>query len=107
MGQPMRILVALVCVLLLGGAAGAQTAKDFDLSCAVVATAEIATNQKGTKERDVAFTVLSFYLGRLSARDDKTYWGAVIKGRIAELREGAKSESLYTSCMSFYTSKME
>lgn len=103
----MRILVALICVLFLSGAAGAQTARDFDLSCAVVASAEIATTEKGTRERDAAFAVWSFYLGRLTARDDKTYWGAVIKGRIAELRESAKSQDLYTSCMNFYTSKMD
>jgi hypothetical protein len=105
----MKIFVASICMLLVSGVAVAQdiTAKDFDLACAVTASAEIATTQKGTKERDAAFTVFTFYLGRLSARDDKTFWGAVVKGRIAEMREKAKSESVYGRCMDFYVSKME
>ena len=50
--------------------------------------------------------VWSFYLGRLSGRDDKTAWGMVIKGRLAELREKAKSKELYGKCMDFYTAKI-
>jgi hypothetical protein len=103
----MRIPVALICMLLLGGAASAQTDKDFDLACAITASAEMATTQKGTRELDAAVAVWTFYLGRLTARDDKTYWGAVIKGRIAELREQAKSQSLYHTCMDFYLLKMK
>ena len=49
----------------------------------------------------------SFYLGRLSGRDDKTFWAMVIKGRLAELRENPKAkELLYGKCMEFYTAKM-
>ena len=101
--------VAMLGVALVGSAAFAQdiAAKDLDLACAVTASAEIATTQKGTKEQEAAFTVLTFYLGRLSARDDKARWGAVVKGHIAEMREKARSEKVYRQCVDFYVSKME
>jgi hypothetical protein len=48
---------------------------------------------------------VAFYLGRLTGRDDKTIWNTVIKGRIAEMGEKAKSEKLYGKCIDFYTVK--
>jgi hypothetical protein len=50
--------------------------------------------------------VWTFYLGRLSARDDTINWNTLIKGKIAELREQARSKGLYSECMEFYSSKM-
>ena len=103
----MKIRIAVACMLFSVSVATAQTAKDFDFECAVVASAELATTQKGTPERHRAFSVFAFYLGRLSARDDTTYWGAAIKGRIAELREKARSPDLFGDCADFIRKKLE
>ena len=103
----MRIIAALSCLLLVSGSAVAQTPQDLDVACAVTASAEIAIHPRGSAERDAAVIVWTFYLGRLTARDDRTFWSAVIKGRLAELRQRARSESLYLKCMDFYTAKIE
>ena len=96
----MKVFVASIFALLVGSStAVAQdiSAKDFDLACAVTASAVVASSPKGAVERDSAMWLWSFYLGRLSGRDDKTFWAMVIKGRLAELREKlqqAKDEGL-------------
>jgi hypothetical protein len=41
--------------------ATAQTAKDFDLACAVVTAAEVATTAKASRERDAAFLLNAFF----------------------------------------------
>jgi hypothetical protein len=51
--------------------------------------------------------IFAFYLGRLTARDDKTYWNDVIRGRIAEMRESARSMTIYTRCTDFYLSQIK
>jgi hypothetical protein len=85
----------------------AATDQDFDLACAVVSAAEVATTAPGSAERNTAFQIQFFYLGRLSGRDDQTYWSAVIKGRIAELKAKAKAPDLYGRCAEFVTKKIE
>src|SRR6266478_4316881 len=70
--------------------ARAATDQDFDLACAVVSAAEIATTKAGSDERNMALQIQFFYLGRLSGRDDRTYWTAVVKGRLAELKTKLK-----------------
>jgi hypothetical protein len=87
--------------------AHAASDQDFDLACAVVSAAEIATSRVGSDERNAAFQIQFFYLGRLSGRDDQTYWSAVIKGRIAELKAKAKAPDLYGRCAEFVTKKIE
>jgi hypothetical protein len=87
--------------------AHAATDQDFDLACAVVSAAEVATTRPGSDERNAAFQIQFFYLGRLSGRDDRTYWAAVVKGRLAELKAKAKSTDLYGSCAEFVTRKIE
>jgi hypothetical protein len=87
--------------------AHAATDQDFDLACAVVSAAEIATTKAGSAERNMAFQIPFFYLGRLSGRDDRTYWAAVVKGRLAELKTRAKASDLYGSCAEFVTKKIE
>lgn len=87
--------------------AHAATNQDFDLACAVVSAAEIATTAVGSEERNTAFQIQFFYLGRLSGRDDRIYWAAVVKGRLAELRSKAKAPDLYSSCAEFVTKKIE
>ena len=81
--------------------------KDFDYACAITSGAEMGANPKGSEEQSAGFTMLVFYLGRLSARDDKTLWHAVTLGRVAELREKARSSDLFSSCMKFYLSKIQ
>jgi hypothetical protein len=87
-------------------AADNLSAKDFDLACAIATGAEMAVNQD-TEKRGAAFTLLVFYLGRLSGRDDSTDWNKVALGRVAELKEKARSDELFTSCMNFYISKIQ
>ena len=104
----MKFLVASIFALLaVSSTAIAQniSAEDFDLACAVTAGAIFGSNSKGDAERDASKTVWTFYLGRLTGRDDKTIWNTVIKGRIAEMGEKAKSEELYGKCMDFYMVK--
>jgi hypothetical protein len=48
-----------------------------------------------------------FYLGRLSGRDDRTYWAAVVKGRLAEPKTKAKAPDLYGSCAVFVTKNID
>jgi hypothetical protein len=83
-----------------------EIGQNFDLACAVAASAEIATTKPGTEERNTAFTVNVFFLGRLSGRDMFTSWSAVVKGRIAELREKAKSAETYGLCMDFLRTQL-
>jgi hypothetical protein len=57
--------------------ANAVSALDFDLTCAVVSAAEIATSVPESSEWNTALQIQIFYLGRLGGRDDRTYWAAV------------------------------
>jgi hypothetical protein len=57
--------------------------------------------------RDMETIICSFYLGRLSGRDDTKDWNAVIRGRLAELQERARSSELLHSCENFYLSKIK
>ena len=52
-------------------------------------------------------SLLAFYLGRLSARDDTKAWSKIALGRVAELQEKALDDSLLKSCISFYLAKMQ
>ena len=81
--------------------------QDLDLSCAIASGAEMGTNPKGSAEQSAATMIFAFYLGRLTARDDKTYWNDVIRGRIAEMRERARSMTIYTRCTDFYLSQIK
>jgi hypothetical protein len=86
----------------------AQTikAKDFDLACATAASAEMATAKPNSEEWQYMFTVVAFYLGRLSGRDDRTYWYTDVKGRIAEMHERAKSDEMMQRCIEFFSQKV-
>ena len=87
--------------------ARAATDQDFDFACAVVSAAEIATTKAGSDEQNMALQIQFFYLGRLSGRDDRTYWAAVVKGRLAELKTKAKAPDLYGSCAAFVTKNID
>jgi hypothetical protein len=60
-----------------------------------------------TAERNIALLVNSFYLGRLSGRDDKTYWKGVVVERLAELKDKALPKGGYANCLDFYTEKIK
>lgn len=99
-------LIATVLIGLLGlsqDANAAGTDKDFDMACAVTSAAEVATTQPGSEARAAALLVNYYFLGRLSGRDGKTLWSAVVTGRLAELRERSKSPEMYGKCLDFLT----
>jgi hypothetical protein len=81
------------------------SAKDFDLACAMTTGAEMGVNAPGNEKRSMAFTLFVFYLGRLSGRDDSTDWNKVALGRVAELKDKARSDPLFSSCTNFYPQK--
>jgi hypothetical protein len=88
-------------------AAGNLSPKDFDIACAMTNGAEMGSEQQSAEKRSAAFTLFVFYLGRLSGRDDGTDWNKVVLGRVAELKEKARSDQLFSSCMDFYISKIQ
>lgn len=101
--------VAPILIGLLGfpqSANAAGTDKDFDMACAVTSAAEVATTQPGTDERNFAMLVNYYFLGRLSGRDSNTYWFAVVAGKVAELRDRAKSPDMYKRCLDFLTKQI-
>ena len=100
-------LALAVCTLLAVSARAQSVTEEFDLSCAITSGAEMGAKPQGSAEQTAAVMVFTFYLGRLTARDEKTYWNDVIKGRVAELREKARLENVYTSCMNFYLSQIK
>ncbi len=100
------IPLSLILVAARASAEPPISSQDFDLACAIVSAAEIATSSVDSRAHEAAMQLQFFYLGRLSARDDKTFWGAVVKGRIAEMRQRAKSEFLYGKCIDFTMEKL-
>jgi hypothetical protein len=82
---------------------------DFDLACAMVAGAEMGAsqNEQNIPRRDMAVTIFTFYLGRLSGRDDSKDWNAIIRGRVAELKEAVRSQKMVDTCLDFYISKIK
>ena len=87
--------------LLASSAHAAGTPQDFDLACAVTSAAEAVSTPSGSEAREFALRAHWFYLGRLSGRDDNTYWNAVIQGKLAELKDRAKNSDLYGECLVF------
>jgi hypothetical protein len=83
--------------------------KDFDLACAMVAGAEMGAsqNEQNIPRRDMAVTMFTFYLGRLSGRDDSKDWNAIVRGRVAELQEAVRSQKMVDTCLDFYISKIK
>lgn len=101
------VLMAIAACWVSPDAKAAAGERDFDLACAIVSAAEIGTTAVGSEEQRAALQIQMFYLGRLSARDNQTHWKTVISGRLAELREKAKSPDLYGRCLGFVTEQIE
>jgi hypothetical protein len=97
----------MVAALLWSVATQAQTdKKDFDFACAIATGAQMSLSQNQSYSAG-AIAAFSFYLGRLSVRDDTTDWTVVVQGRIAEKQYAAPSPRLLTTCLDFYTSKLK
>jgi hypothetical protein len=101
------LLPPLLMLPSLAFAAGDISAKDFDIACATTSGAVVAANPKGSQAHEAAFTLFTFYLGRLSGRDDDKMWSKVVVGRVAELGEKTPSPDLFSSCTNFYISKLK
>jgi hypothetical protein len=101
-----RIVVA--GLIASGVAARAQTpnAKDFDLSCAVVGVIEMAQAQSDTKAEQNYLAMTSFYLGRLTVRDDRAHWNAILQGRVAERHDQPNPPDVLMKCVDFYGKKL-
>jgi hypothetical protein len=96
-------------LLLFCASAGAQTVtpKDFELACAVASSIQMAEAPKGSTTWQNAYALTGFYLGRLSGRDDKTYLGTVVKGRIAEMHGQPVSQPLLVKCAELFAQKFK
>jgi hypothetical protein len=81
----------------------------FDLVCAMVSGAEMGASQnaKDVPRRNMYTTLFSYYLGRLSGRDDTKDWNGIVRGRVAELQQAARSPEMLERCSNFYMSKIE
>jgi hypothetical protein len=85
--------------------AQAQSDKsDFDLVCAITTAAQMNQDEQRAA---ATLPVHTFYMGRLSARDDHTKWTIVILSRLAENQWAAPSPQLLGKCLDFYASKLK
>ena len=87
-------------------AANDLSPKDLDMVCAITSAAEMRTNSENSETQTAAATLWVFYLGRLTARDDRTDWSEVVLGRVDEMGDKARSHDLFASCMDFFSSKI-
>jgi hypothetical protein len=85
--------------------AQAQSDKpDFDLVCAITTGAQMNQDEQRAAATMPAH---SFYIGRLSARDDHTNWMTVVESRLAEKQWAEPSPQLLGKCLNFYASKFK
>jgi hypothetical protein len=105
-----RAIAAFIAAFALAAPAQAADNKvspqQFDLACAVVVGANMGNDVSKTGDASL-ITLLAFYLGRLSARDDTKEWNKIALGRVAELQERALDDSLLKSCINFYIAKTQ
>ncbi len=103
----MRVLASIIWLLALLNFAAAQSSQDSDLKCALTAAAEIGSSPRDSPHYNAAFSLYIFYVGRLSGRDDRSEWSAVVSKRLGELKQKAKSESSYVACMKLFNAKLK
>jgi hypothetical protein len=108
-GIAIVLTATLTVVALAQSRPGNLSPGDFDLACAMVAGARMGAsqNEQNIPRRDMAVTIFTFYLGRLSGRDDSKDWNAIIRGRVAELQEAVRSQKMVHTCLDFYISKIK
>ena len=101
----MRALLIVAASFLWTVTAQAQSDKsDFDFVCAVTTGAQMNEDEQRAAATMPAF---SFYIGRLSARDDRTNWTIVVANRLAEKQWATPSPQLLGKCLDFYASKLK
>jgi hypothetical protein len=101
----LKSAILTICVLLWGASVRAEdlTPKDYDLACAVVAAIELAQMpNRDTADWWSAFSELSFYLGRLTVRDNHAYWRQIIAGRVAERHNQPNSPDAVNVCLDLF-----
>jgi hypothetical protein len=85
--------------------AQAQSEKsDFDLVCAITTAAQMNQDEQTAA---ATMPIHTFYIGRLSARDDHTNWTIVVASHLAENQWAAPSAQLLGKCLDFYASKFK
>ena len=97
--KSVRSVVAVLFIFAVPLLAAAQSDKpkpDFDFVCAMTAGAQMSLKQD-EPQAAAAVAFFSFYLGRLSARDDSTDWTIVVQGRLAERQWAAPVPQLLSS----------
>jgi hypothetical protein len=104
-GEAVREFLIVAASFLGAVTAQAQSDKsDFDLVCAITTAAQMNQDEQRAAATMPAHT---FYIGRLSARDDHTKWTIVIVSRLAETQWAAPSPQLLGKCLDFYASKLK
>ena len=99
------IAMAVAMSFLWAVTAQAQSDKsDFDLACAITTGAQMNEDEQRAAATMPAH---SFYIGRLSARDDHTNWTIVVASRLAEKQWAEPSPQLLSKCLDFYASKLK
>lgn len=85
---------------------GDLSPRDFDLVCAVMASGWASKTNPRSEQEEASFHLYTFYMGRLTGRDDTTAWSAVVSGRVAELH-GKATYAALKPCVDFYVSKIK
>jgi hypothetical protein len=99
-------VVALILCGVANAAENRDTKQDFDLACAVMSGAKMgAVVQNGVRIN--VLSMLMFYLGRLSARDDTQAWNKIVLDRAGELHGKELDEHMLESCAALYVQKTE
>jgi len=99
-------LIAASAVLWVLTAQAQSDKSDFDLVCAITTGAQLSLGQD--EQRSAAtMAAHSFYIGRLSVRDDHTNWATVVASRLAEKQWAEPSPRLLGKCLDFYASKFK
>jgi hypothetical protein len=99
-----------ISVLLFGASVRAEdvTPKDYDLACAVVASIELAQMpNRDTTDWWSVFSELSFYLGRLTVRDNHASWRHIIAGRVAERHNQPNPPGAVDVCLDLFNKTIE
>ncbi len=89
-----------------GNADNRDTQQESDLACAVMAGAKMGVLVENGVKINV-LSMLMFYLGRLSARDDTQAWNKIVLERAGELQGKALDEHMLETCAALYVRKTE
>lgn len=106
MARIIAVVLSVIVLLLSGGANASDKQQQFDLACAVVAGANMANAVNKSGDASL-ISLLAFYIGRLSGRDDTKAWNTIALGRVAELQERALDDNLLKSCINLYSTTMK